>query len=840
MKKSVIFFVLAGAYDYLRVADIAGSSSDGTVVLREHALSPDVRLVLDRLQAATAAELRAVRIGTLRMICGNNKQIVTEILILAGFRPDNPYSSFCASFAPAAKEAADALLNGTFRDCTFGEFVWKRPDPAARHPLNSVFISVRARRGLGTLGAKNLEDVLNIRIDDFLRVRGMGRTTLAELIALTDRLERWPAIQMEMDACLSVLGEDCAVYRDRPAAAAQAARALLRFAQAYDQVSCVDAMIDAVPADVREAPAEQYLKLWPYAHPLDKEVWAAHLASVPDHCSVEEYLRAVLAPDQKTGLPHEEAVLIQRWLTSDCTAALNQMRETLRGALTPRSAQYIDVISDRIRHGDTLAETGRTLGVTRERVRQHEERIRKAFDQLLGDEPSALLALMAARAEGRCWIACSDVDAAADGAFSAFAGLVMISETAQARYSPETRIFYFSGGQFGSADVRRYAQELPDILDDEAYETAVQDGAAQFDLPDPLVAHILGKEYEHQGTMFTRRGLSRKCRYLHIIRHVFPDGFCCSSDADIEKFSAVYTEWFGGGVCSAAALTTKIRSYCVLSGRSLYRHPDLITISDSLYDEILAYIRSSTDSVLLYQNIFNEFREALAAEGILSVDALHGLLRSRGCGCALARNAILLDDSTTLYRELDEAFRATDPVSREDIARQFPGIPRYTIEQAAAAAGLLTIGEGMYRRLECLNIPDTYEPQVSAVLDRICADGPVAIAEAEDALRKEAPEFVAAAGRAGVSRLTSLLRLYCTNTTVQVGRTVISTHNPMSLKHVVIRRLGYPDVIRLRDLRQAADELDISWFATKKKADLLMPEYVYADNGTYIRARNIS
>jgi len=289
--------------------------------------------------------------------------------------------------------------------------------------------------------------------------------------------------------------------------------------------------------------------------------------------------------------------------------------------------------------GETLEEIGNYFDVTRERIRQIEKKVQINFDKLFTDKNISMQrAIFKAYFSGLDLISlkrfkCSDIT-------NSDLLIQMIKNNIKGEGTIQV-IDKWNALQLSSTNIKeiieRILNGLPDVLSRDEYvqdKDKLRDELLDLDyyIDKNLLDTILQDKYNDYGEIYSEQKMTLRKQYHYILENYFPDGIHVYDEDAINKFKYKHYDVFNNQnifnkssrSISGIILDDKVG---ILSGRGTYiaveNMPDLDLV---IAQDIENYIESQ-NSVVVYETLFDKFKEDLENQGIKNKYALHGILK---------------------------------------------------------------------------------------------------------------------------------------------------------------------------------------------------------------------
>lgn len=453
-----------------------------------------------------------------------------------------------------------------------------------------------------------------------------------------------------------------------------------------------------------------------------------------EKCTLREMINGIDYSDDSKLLAVKRFL---KWCSFDLVTEISQLFEDLYSKET-----YGTVIKMRAQKV-TLEEIGSCLGVTRERVRQIESKIKRKFNYYHGR--NRIISKISADRNGDTIITPVEIAEYCGSKHEDLIYLLQASESPNYTYDRQLDIFIL-GSDSLKERINNYMEGLPDIIKVNGLKE-ILDIAEESGIPSEMLERAIVDSYRCTGEVYHRCRLSLATIYERVLDKYYPDGFKAYDTEEIEKFRQIISEEYGdvGLPEHDRALTARVASICILCGRGIYRLKNKSFISKSLADKIYRYINGSESTIFLTNSLFAIFEKELLAEGIDNKYFLQGVLRELfGDKFFFKRDYITKDfNVTSFYSEVVAFIKKSDfPVSKQEIQKAFPGITEIVINFSVDDPNVLNYF-GEYLHATKLRINPEEKIYLHKTLKKLVADGNIHHSrDIYDIISRENPEVL--------------------------------------------------------------------------------------------------
>lgn len=434
-----------------------------------------------------------------------------------------------------------------------------------------------------------------------------------------------------------------------------------------------------------------------------------------DSTTVSEFSNIVAVADES-----QDRLLAKRFLQW-CNFDLS---EEIRQLLKKVYANERDHIVIKLRsEGQTLEQTGGTLGVTRERVRQIELKVKRTFARL--HSRIRIVSKVAAERNGKTILSPTEIACYCENAPLELLYLLQSYEGTNYTYDKQLDVFVVGDDSLHDR-IDAYLERLPDVVAIELFEQLALTAEEDESIPKEMFEKTFFESYRQTGTVYHRTKLSLGTIYQDILNKYFPEGMHIYDHKELERFRAFVLADYGNIRLpeNDRALTARISGIGVLCGRGMYRAKKQRYIPKELLERIYKFIANNESQVLLMGTVFKEFEEELSVSGVNNRYYLQGILHETYADkLVIKRDYIFKDASiTSFYTAIVNFIRKSKhPVSKQRIHNEFPGITDIVITLAVGDSEILNF-YGEYLHSDCLLVTDDEKRYLYNTVSQIVSD----------------------------------------------------------------------------------------------------------------------
>lgn len=441
------------------------------------------------------------------------------------------------------------------------------------------------------------------------------------------------------------------------------------FCREVEQLALLKKEAEDIPCDRRKNRALGYI----IAFTLDDYKRRTLLSLCPSEtCSIDDLINIPLPDD-----PQKLVLLKQflKWCAFDLEAEVRELFLSIYSNKRMKS-----VVQMRARK-KTLAQIGDVFGVTRERIRQIEEKAKRRFSHYYNR--IRLITRISAEKNGASTVSTNDIEDYCKTNITELLYFLRNYENAHYTYDGQLDIFII-GDDSIQERVHTAIDRLPDIVNFNQLSTILDEAGEDTDIPMNILQKAFTEAYRLTGDVYHRTRLSLAKVYKAVLEKHYSDGIRAYDPNTLQEFRRIVADEFGdvGMPKNDRALTARISSICILCGRGMYMPKRAKYISNGLAGRILQYIDESDQKIFLMNSLYSVFERDLNEEGVFNKYYLQGILRELCSDKYYFRRDYVSKDSeaTSLYASVVNFIKKSEyPVQKQQIKNTFPGITEIVI-----------------------------------------------------------------------------------------------------------------------------------------------------------------
>lgn len=400
---------------------------------------------------------------------------------------------------------------------------------------------------------------------------------------------------------------------------------------------------------------------------------------------------------------------------------LNNLKNEFNKIIKPEWAVIIEKRFDfNSMQKRTLADIGNELNLTRERVRQIENKVIQKLIERINDIDTILYCFYKdIKKDNINFITLEELlKYIGNEQLSRYLIIILSSKEISIIYDEEYGIIYNSK-EITLEEILYEAQnQLKDIIPilDVIHYDKVQ-------------KYILDHEYKiYQDKILVRKRINISSIYMNEIKESFDSGYNIGSEDDYNKLINILTEKYGDiEIPSMHSIQAMIdRNNFVQINRGAYKAREYaVNLSEKLVEEITDYIIKNSP-IVPYSLIFEKFKKTLETIGIDNRFYLKGVIDDKiPKEFNTTRDFINTNsnEELTLYDVMPKIFKEfNNEFTLEDIKQRMPGLNEYNYENYVRAEeenGLIRISPKTYIYIEKLNITQETKAELKKYIDNL-------------------------------------------------------------------------------------------------------------------------
>lgn len=392
--------------------------------------------------------------------------------------------------------------------------------------------------------------------------------------------------------------------------------------------------------------------------------------------------------------------------------------------------KYVIVLENRA-DGKTLKQSGASLGVTRERVRQLDRKYTALFNEFYNANGN-LNNLIRAYVNNPLFITNEDMQKIFSFNPKIFKYLLSNIEVENLLYIEEIDKFYFVDDYDWYKELVMFGENMPAQLSASNLQSYINNALEMLNKNSIQISQedcklILIQDYKLLGTVYSKSNLSLGQKIKSILIQYFPKPVSIYDPSFLTSFRDIYKKLYDDDkIKTDHAIQSIIARVGMLVGRGMYVANDRIFMSESLANEIYDYIINSGRTIFLTNNLFCIFEDKLQAEGIENKYFMQGALKQRFDNKLFFRRDYIstTEDVTNIYGEIYKFIKdANRLVTIDELQEEFKGTHwNVLMMMAVSQEGILNY-RTKYISVDALTITDEDKEYLHTVAQSLISDG---------------------------------------------------------------------------------------------------------------------
>lgn len=456
-------------------------------------------------------------------------------------------------------------------------------------------------------------------------------------------------------------------------------KALEKFCRKVTKYTELKELAEAIPAQRKYNNCKYYILAYTFDEATRKQLTDCYSTENAPLCSIIDSI------DFDDNVSTEASTKFLEWCTYNLYDQITELFDKLYS--NERMKTVIMARANRL----TLYDVGNLLHVTRERIRQIELKAKRLF--IWHQSRLRILAKIYADQNGQSIVTQEDIGKVSGENANALIYLLKISKSSFYTYDDQLDSFVV-GDTETSSRIQNFMDSLPDFIKKAELQDILDLAKEQEDLAPEFVEKAIFDSYKITGDVYHRTRLSLAKVYEEVLTAHYPNGIHVYDDRELAQLRKIIIDEYGdlGLPENNRAITARIASIGVLSGRGRYVAKRKQWISNALKNKLINYINYSESPILMIGSIFYEFEDELVKEGIDNRYFLQGVLRELvGDRFYFRRDYVSKERGfTSIYSSIIAYIKENRyPVRKEEIQAKFQGITDIVISLATSDNDIL-------------------------------------------------------------------------------------------------------------------------------------------------------
>lgn len=497
--------------------------------------------------------------------------------------------------------------------------------------------------------------------------------------------------------------------------------------------------------------------------------------------------------------------------------------------------------------GHTLAEVGDLLDITRERVRQIEQKALRRFSGSLKHSGKDVIGYIHALLDGDLMIHKEEIASCiSNGSQIDLLWACIKDGTFDCKryyYSPNDHAVVFKHGNISLAE--SIVDALPEYIFKDELETIVQQAIEEKGVWEEKIRADIKHRYKVFGTLYSERRPTLIFICDWVLKNRFVNGFKVNDETDAKRFLAYIREVFGeeSSHMTPRALDAKVSQIGVLCDRGKYIHPSTVSIDLRILEEVDQYIADSPKSALSFIELFEAFKDKFVGTQISNHYFLQGVMKVFGnnekkpCPYYVYRDYITKDPNVSTTDELDTFVRERGLVHKSEIFAEFPALSEATLGQVVARCpNVFNIDGGNYVHASQFHIQEEDYTPLRTYLKEVTRELPVNIRKVFEDCSVKFPWFIDRNELHNRDLLFAALN-YMFRDEFRFTKPYIASNDDVELTNrgVILSILEPFDEIEIDELMDLLDDRGVHYVSLSNLLQLIAPDYIRVDENMLMK-----
>jgi transcriptional regulator with XRE-family HTH domain len=672
--------------------------------------------------------------------------------------------------------------------------------------ISALNMSVRSTKALNNYGIYTIENFLKLDDQELYTIKNVGKKSIEEILISRNNTRK------------------TAEYKD----------AFKCFDQ-QEQLKQLHKIFKNIPKFWLDKSFYDYLSC---IHGLDMVVDKFRL--MPDFIHTINDLPLVFElickDDEKSG----DFLLLLNLLAFDIKTSFNDMFEKIFS--NKKHDRVLRVLKKRA-NGKTLQEISDEMALTRERIRQIENKGTKILVRTLNEIHLNLFAFINIENKNEDIITVKELEKYLNGV-EHLDVFIYILKTKQIweNYTFDKRLNIFYNNTI-IADINAILDKLlglPNIVEEDKRDDILSQINRENNFPPKATNIVFFNIYKRSGRVYCKERLSLSIIYDYILEKYYPGGIKLFDDSIIEHFKRQILETFGSNKVpeNNRAIYARIAKQAVLCDRGAYIHQKYIKIDKDLIEEIDRFIAVSPRRVLSFNELFETFKQKLLRfsninnryflQGVLNI-----YLREK---YFFNRDNISKGVNASFTDEIESYIKDKGEVTKAELFSEFHGVSQIVFSMRTKNnKNIIYIGNGGYMYVDRLKFEkDDY--QIKNIIMEYVKKNPVSSRKMLELFQKTNPEFLANNAIKTHEKLFGILH-FLFKDDFYFSRPYIAKFgtDEISNKSVIREYLKSYDSVTIPELLDLCEEHHLKYFSVRGLIKDLNDEFLRIDSHTLVR-----
>gem|GEM_PF-3405041 len=489
----------------------------------------------------------------------------------------------------------------------------------------------------------------------------------------------------------------------------------------------------------------------------------------------------------------------------------------------------------------TLQSIGDEYGLTRERVRQLEEKIIRTFKLQFRFKAEQLFLILHTLTNKNVLTAAEVESFVGENCRMIYFLMSKANLGIQTFfYEPETQAIAFLPPDKTQVEYTELTKRLPEIMHKVDLEKEISRLAEEHDFTPDLLRLRVTQIYQRDGDFYFRYRLPLVYQCGYVLREKFPQGYRIAKNQDYEKMLKNIQEIFQTTEYhSKRNVDAKVATVGMICGRGKYIHPDYIHVPEGIIDLVNDFVEKSERDVLTFKEIFIKLKDHFVGTQITDHYILQGVMRHSNCPYAFFKDYITKDPELNFSKEFTRFVERKGIATTAEVKAEFISINDAVITLLISRCrDVVAIGDGRYMHSSLLNLRRADYAELEKVVRKLCENYPVTSRYIFDYCSKFAyfREFFDRNEIYRHEKLFGVIRhmfrydfYYC--------RPFIALENITGItnKKVLLLHIGNVTHITIADVVKICEAQEIHYLSKTSLAESLRPEFIRVNESDLYR-----
>lgn len=489
--------------------------------------------------------------------------------------------------------------------------------------------------------------------------------------------------------------------------------------------------------------------------------------------------------------------------------------------------------------GNTLAEVGELVGLTRERVRQIEAKYCRLFKKRYENARLDILGMIYAFRNGDAMITREELIPYLSVKRTNRVWYLLsnhVLDESFYKYSSDYDAILFESAMGKNTELsNEIVNAFPEFVLEEDMYLLVKQAIEEHGLWEKKIWLDVNRRYYKSERAYSTKRLTVLFICDYVLQHYFPNGYKISDSYEAGRFRKYIVEIFGESKSHITdrAIDAKIGEVGILCDRGKYIHPSRLTVGSALIESIYHYIEESPRSALSYKELYDSFKIQLAGTQVTNHYYLQGVLKHYGrilqprYSFYHNRDYVAKEEDVTLTDDFNSFIAERGIVHKSEIFSEFSGLYDATLAQIVSRCPMIfNIDDGYYIHASLFNIHEDDYTVIRNYLIGVCAEYPVNIRSVYDDLSILSPEFIERNDMHNRNKLFAILCfMFADEFTFSKPYIAKLTEQEITNRSVILQLINDYDNISIDELIEICRERNINVLSTTYLIQQLAPHY---------------